>query len=32
MGRNITERLEFIYDHDLDNNGIFTYLRKKCNG
>ena len=32
MGRSITERLDFLYDHDLDENGLFTYLRKTSRG
>jgi len=32
MGRSITERLDFVYDHDLDENGLFAYLRKTSRG
>ena len=32
MGRNLTERLEFVYNYDLDKNGMFTYLKKRCKG
>ena len=32
MGRNITERLDFLYDHDLDEKGLFAYLRKTSRG
>ena len=32
MGRSVTERLDFIYDHDLDGKGLFGYLRKASRG
>jgi len=32
MGRNVTERLDFLYDHDLDKKGLFTYLKGQCRG
>jgi len=32
MGRNLTERLEFLYNYDLDQSGLFAYLKKKCRG
>jgi len=28
MGRVVVERLDFMYDHDLDNKGVFSFLRK----
>lgn len=32
MGRNITERLDFIYNYDLDSNGLFAFLKKAAKG
>ena len=32
MGRNVTERLDFLYDHDLDKKGLFSYLKRQCRG
>jgi hypothetical protein len=27
MGKHVTERLDFLYDHDLDKKGLFSYLK-----
>ena len=32
MGRHITERLDFLYDHDLDKKGLFSYLKLQTKG
>ena len=32
MGRNITERLDFLYKHDFDNKGLFSYLKRQGRG
>ncbi len=28
--KNISVRLDFVYDYDFDKNGLFRYLIKKC--
>jgi hypothetical protein len=29
-GDTVMTRLDFLYDYDLDSNGVFSYLRKQC--